>query len=84
MVTAALNGNLENVEYKHHDIFNVDYPISCPGVPENNLDPREMWQDKDAYDLQANKLAQMFVDNFGAKYPDMPSAIVEAGPKPRI
>ena len=83
MVTAALNGWLDNVEFKHHDIFNVYYPLSCPGVPNGNLDAREMWADKSAYDKQANKLAQMFVDNFAAKYPDMPEEIVEAGPKPK-
>ena len=83
MVTAALNGWLDNVEFKHHDIFNVYYPLSCPGVPNGNLDAREMWADKSAYDKQATKLAQMFVDNFAAKYPDMPEEIVEAGPKPK-
>ena len=83
MVTAALNGSLDKVEFKHHDIFNVDYPLSCPNVPENQLDPREMWTDKKAYDVQANKLAQMFVDNFSTKYPDMPAEIVNAGPNPK-
>lgn len=83
MVTAALNGSLDKVEFKHHDIFNVDYPLSCPNVPENQLDPREMWTDKKAYDIQANKLAQMFVDNFSTKYPDMPAEIVNAGPNPK-
>ena len=83
MVTAALDGLLDNVEFKHHDIFNVDYPQTCPGVPDENLDAREMWTDKSAYDKQANALAQMFVDNFAAKYPDMPTEIVAAGPKPK-
>ena len=40
-----------------------------------------MWADKSAYDQQANKLAQMFADNFKAKYPNMPQEIVNAGPK---
>ena len=83
MVTAALNGMLDNVEYKHHDIFNVDYPTSCPGVPNENLDAKEMWADKKAYDEQANKLAQMFVKNFEEKYPDMMPEIVAAGPQPK-
>ena len=82
MVTAALNGNFDNVEFKHHDVFNVDYPTSCPNVPSEMLDARGMWADKAAYDESANKLAQMFADNFAAKYPDMPSEIVNAGPKP--
>ena len=83
MVTAALNGMLDNVEYKHHDIFNVDYPTSCPGVPNENLDAKEMWTDKKAYDEQADKLAQMFVKNFEEKYPDMMPEIVAAGPQPK-
>ena len=82
MVTAALNGSFDNVAFKHHDVFNVDYPTSCPNVPDEKLDARGMWEDKAAYDEQANKLAQMFADNFAEKYPNMPSEIVAAGPKP--
>jgi phosphoenolpyruvate carboxykinase (ATP) len=81
MVTAALNGELEKVEYKHHDVFNVDYPVSCPGVPDEKLDARGMWADKAAYDAQANKLATMFEENFTKKYPNMAPEIVNAGPK---
>ncbi len=81
MVTAALNGSFDSVEFKHHDVFNVDYPTSCPNVPDEMLDARGMWSDKAAYDEAANKLAQMFADNFSAKYPNMPSEIVNAGPK---
>ena len=80
MVTAALNGSFDSIEFKHHDVFNVDFPTSCPGVPDEKLDARGMWADKDAYDAQANKLAAMFQDNFAKKYPNMPAEIVEAGP----
>ena len=81
MVTAALNGSFDNIEFKHHDVFNVDYPVSCPGVPDEMLDARGLWADKAAYDEQANKLAKMFEDNFSKKYPNMPKNIAEAGPK---
>lgn len=81
MVTAALNGAFDNVEFKHHDIFNVDYPVSCPGVPDEMLDARGLWSDKAAYDAQANKLAEMFSQNFAKKYPNMPKSISDAGPK---
>ncbi len=81
MVTAALNGSFDTVEFKHHDVFNVDYPTTCPNVPDEMLDARGMWADKAAYDEQANKLAQMFADNFAKKYPNMSKNIVEAGPK---
>jgi phosphoenolpyruvate carboxykinase (ATP) len=81
MVSAALNGSFDNVEFKHHDVFNVDYPVSCPNVPDEMLDARGLWADKEAYDEQANKLAKMFEDNFTKKYPNMPKNIAEAGPK---
>ena len=80
MVTAALNGEIEKAEYKHDDVFNVDIPQSCPGAPAEIMNPRETWEDKAAYDAQAQKLAKMFKDNFSAKYPDMPAEIAEAGP----
>ena len=81
MVTAALNGELEKVDYKHDDRFNLEIPVSCPEVPSEILDPKETWADKDAYDEQAKKLAKMFSDNFSKKYPHMPANIAGAGPK---
>ena len=81
MITAALNGTFDNVEYKHDEIFNLDVPQSCPNVPDEIMNPRDTWADKAAYDEQAKKLAKMFQDNFAKKYPNMPKNIVEAGPK---
>lgn len=81
MVTAALNGDFDNVEYKHDDVFNLDVPQSCPNVPSEIMNPRDTWEDKAAYDESAKKLAKMFADNFASKYPNMPKNIAEAGPK---
>ena len=81
MVTAALNGELENVEYKHDDIFNLEVPQECPNVPSEIMNPRDTWEDKAAYDVSAKKLAKMFYDNFTSKYPNMPENISGAGPK---
>lgn len=83
MITAALNGSLEDAAYRHHDIFNVDVPQSCPGVPAEIMNPRDTWQDPAAYDAQANRLAAMFQENFAKKYPNMPQDIAQAGPKPK-
>ena len=80
MVTAALNDSFTG-EWKHHDVFNVDFPTGCPNVPDEMLDARGLWADKAAYDEQANKLATMFAENFAKKYPNMPEEIVNAGPK---
>jgi phosphoenolpyruvate carboxykinase (ATP) len=80
MVTAALNGELEKAEYVHDDRFNLEIPLGVSGVPSDILIPRNTWEDKEAYDRQADKLAEMFIENFDRKYPDMPEAVREAGP----
>lgn len=84
MVTAALNGDLEDVDFKHDSRFNLDIPQTCPNVPTEIMNPKDTWEDKEAYDKQANKLAGMFKDNFEKKYPHMDQAIINAGPKPDV
>ena len=81
MIRAALAGDLDNVPYNRHPVFNVDVPSSCPGVPDAVLDPRGTWADPEAYDRQAAKLAQMFVENFKTFAGDVDAAVVAAGPR---
>ena len=80
MITAALTGQLDNVQYKKHPVFNLDMPTTCPGVPESVLDPRSTWSDPGEYDEQAKKLAKMFVDNFVTFEKDVAASVKEAGP----
>lgn len=80
MVTAALNGEIDKVSVRHHAIFNLDMPTSCPGVPDEVLDPRNTWSDKERYDASAKRLAALFVKNF-EKFGSVSKEIVEAGPK---
>jgi phosphoenolpyruvate carboxykinase (ATP) len=80
IVTAALNGDLEKAEFRHDEIFNLLVPTTCPGVPDDVLNPRNVWADKAAYDAKAKDLASRFFKNF-TKYKNMPKHIVDAGPK---
>ncbi len=64
MITAILNGKLDGVEYTQHEVFGLNMPTSCPGVPSEILDPRNTWSDKAGYDKKANDLAEAFVENF--------------------
>jgi len=64
MIRAALRGQLNFVEYDKDPIFGLEFPISCPDVPSEILNPRTTWEDKDAYDKKANYLAYHFVKNF--------------------
>lgn len=82
LITAALNGDLDNVEYREDPVFGFEVPVSCPGVPDDVLTPRNTWDDKDAYDAQAKKLADLFKSNF-EKYRSEASADVIAA-LPRV
>lgn len=64
MITAALNGELNNVEYTKLPIFGLSIPTSCPNVPSEILNPRNTWADKAAYDAKSQSLAVGFVNNF--------------------
>lgn len=80
MVTAALSGHLDTVAYRHNDLFNMDVPVECPGVPNEILDPKSMWSDGEAYDLTAKNLAYMFAENF-KKFNEVSPEIAAAGPQ---
>ena len=78
MITAALNGELDNVEYVNHKVFGMAMPTTCPNVPSELLSPRNTWADKDAYDAKAKDLAGQFINNF-KKYADFASEEILAG-----
>ena len=40
MITAILNGELENVSYNTHSVFGLKMPQSCPNVPMDILNPK--------------------------------------------
>ncbi len=81
MINAALAGQLDKVQYRADPVFNVDVPTSCPGVPDEVLDPRKTWPDGRAYDEQAKKLAAMFAENFKRFEKDVAETVKAAGPR---
>ena len=80
MVNAALDGALEGAEYVEDPVFGLPVPTKCPNVPDEVLIPRNTWADPSAYDLQAQKLANMFVENFKQFEDKASDAIKAAGP----
>lgn len=81
MITAALEGKLDHVNYQEHRVFGMMMPTECPGVPSEILSPRNTWKDKDAYDAMARNLAAQFIKNF-EKYADGANEeILAAAPK---
>lgn len=81
IITAAMNGELDNVEYQTQPIFELQIPKSCPGVPAAILNPKDTWADKGAFDETANNLATQFVKNFAQYVEQSSEAILSAAPK---
>lgn len=84
LITAALNGDLENIKYETLPTFNLNIPVSCPGVPSEILNPCNTWKDKDAYAAKANELAKAFVKNFEQYASAANEEILSAAPKVAI
>lgn len=81
MVTAALEGTLDDTEYLNHPVFGIAMPVSCPGVPSNILNPANTWSDKDAYQEQAKCLAGKFIENFKRYGSGVSSEVLASGPR---
>lgn len=79
MVSAAMDGYLDYVDYINHPIFNLAIPAKCPGVPDSILQPQNTWADQHAYEQAALRLAEMFHKNF-AKFSHMPNEVIQSGP----
>ena len=68
MVNAALSGDLENVEYIYDELFHLNIPKTCPGIPNKILNPVNMWIEKEDYELTATRLANKFSAAFDEAY----------------
>jgi phosphoenolpyruvate carboxykinase (ATP) len=81
MITAALEGKLNESAFVNDPIFGMAVPVSCPDVPAELLQPRNTWADKKAYDEKAKYLAGLFIKNF-EKYKDgVSEEILSAAPR---
>ena len=64
MVSAAVDGKLDQVATHPHPVFQAGVPAACPGVPPEILDARRQWRDGAAYDQAAESLDARFRKNF--------------------
>ena len=81
LLNAALEGKLDNVEYRHDKLFGFDVPLSCPDVPEDVLDPSTSWGNKDEYWRRYDALAARYIENFKLFESGCPLEVRAAGPK---
>lgn len=69
LLTAALDGSLLDAPFRKDPNFSFEVPMLAQGVDSGLLDPRSTWADQEAYDQQAQKLVNMFSDNFAKFVP---------------
>jgi phosphoenolpyruvate carboxykinase (ATP) len=80
MITAILNGEIDNVDYEQHPIFGLFMPKYVPGVPTELLDPMNTWLQKGVYISRSITLAHYFHLNFEKFANQASTQILEGGP----
>jgi len=63
-INSILDGSINNSQFEILPIFNLSIPTTLNNVDTNVLNPRNSWENKDAYDATASKLALMYIENF--------------------
>jgi len=80
LLNAALDGNLNLVEYRKDKLFGFEVPLTCPEVPVQVLDPANAWANKEEYWKKYDALAARFIDNFKLFKKGVSDAVYKAGP----
>lgn len=80
LLHGALDGTLNDVEFRTDPNFGFEVPLSCPDVDSAVLDPRGTWDDAAAYDVKAKHLAGLFKENFVEFEEHVDAAVISAGP----
>lgn len=82
IITAILDGSIENAPTKTLPVFNLEIPTELKGVATEILDPRDTYANADEWYEKAKDLAGRFIKNF-EKYTDNEEgkSLVAAGPQ---
>jgi phosphoenolpyruvate carboxykinase (ATP) len=81
LLNAALDGSLNDVEFRMDENFGFEVPVSVPGVDSAILNPRDTWADKSDYDSTAAKLVDLFVKNFAKFEAHVDKGVRDAAPR---
>jgi phosphoenolpyruvate carboxykinase (ATP) len=83
LLNAALDGSLNNAEFRKDPNFGFEVPVSVPGVDSKLLDPRGTWSKPAEYDAMAAKLVDLFVENFAQFSDEVDEGVRQAAPQTR-
>jgi len=81
LLNAALDGSLNDAEFRKDLNFGFEVPVAVPGVDSKLLDPRAAWADHQAYDQTAQELVSKFVDNFAQFDAYVDEGVRQSAPK---
>lgn len=81
LLNAALEGKLDNVEYREDKLFGYKVPLNCPEIPQEILEPSNSWSDKDEFWKKYDELAAKFIENFKQFESGCSKDVLNAGPK---
>jgi phosphoenolpyruvate carboxykinase (ATP) len=80
LLNAALDGSLNDAEFRIDENFGFEVPVSVPGVEAAILDPRGTWADPSDYDATAARLVKLFIDNFAKFEAHVDAGVRDAAP----
>lgn len=80
LLNAALDGSLNNAQFREDPNFGFEVPVAVQGVDSKLLDPRGAWTDGAAYDVTAQELVRKFIDNFEQFAEHVDEAVRQAAP----
>lgn len=81
LLDAALEGKLDNIEYREDKVFGFKVPTTCPEVPTDVLEPSNSWGNKEEYWKKYDSLAARYIENFKMFAEGSLDEVVNAGPK---
>ena len=81
LLNAALDGSLNDAEFRTDPNFGFKVPVAVEGVDSAILDPRASWVDKADYDVTARKLVGQFIANFAQFESHVDEGVRAAAPK---
>jgi phosphoenolpyruvate carboxykinase (ATP) len=81
LLNAALDGSLNDAEFRVDPNFGFKVPVAVPGVDSAILDPRSTWPDAADYDATARKLVGQFIENFAQFEDHVDEAVRQSAPK---
>ena len=80
LLNAALDGTLNNAQFREDPNFGFEVPVEVPGVDTKLLDPRGAWADPAEYDKTAQTLVRQFIENFAQFENDVDESVRKAAP----